>query len=115
MGAGAAVENPRLRTLITQKIKENPVMMFSKSYCPHCARAANLLKENGVDFTRFELDLETEGKDVHEELKAYSKQRTVPNIYIAEEHIGGADDIFAAWEKGELKEKLDKAKIAHGF
>lgn len=41
---------------VNEMIDGNKVMVFSKSYCPFCIKAKNLLKEGNVDFSLIELD-----------------------------------------------------------
>ena len=41
---------------VKEMIDGNKVMVFSKSYCPFCTKAKNLLKNGDVDFTVIELD-----------------------------------------------------------
>ena len=84
-------------------IESNPVMMFSKSYCPHCARAKSLLKKYNVQFEVVEMDVMTGGEELHAALKKYSRQNTVPNIYIGRKLIGGNDDLIKITRKGQLK------------
>lgn len=44
------------RTKVQSIIDENPVAVFSKSYCPYCRAAKQLLSENGAKFFAIELD-----------------------------------------------------------
>ena len=46
------------------------------------------------------------GTAIHEKLKEYSGQRTVPNVYIRGKHIGGADDTIKLHEKGKLMDLI---------
>ena len=38
------------------KISQSKVVIFSKSYCPHCNSAKALLRDKGVGFKAYELD-----------------------------------------------------------
>ena len=84
-------------------IAENKVMMFSKSYCPFCTQAKDLLKSKGVEFFAVEMDQMDGGDALHAALKAKSKQNTVPNTYVGGQHLGGCDDTKAAVSNGKLK------------
>jgi glutaredoxin 3 len=44
------------KTKVQSIIDENPVAVFSKSYCPYCRAAKQLLSENGAKFYAIELD-----------------------------------------------------------
>ncbi|KUI57341.1 Glutaredoxin [Cytospora mali] len=88
-------------------IEENPVMVFSKSYCPYCQASKKTLDKTGVKYTAYELDRESDGSDIQDALEKISSQRTVPNIFIGKEHIGGNSDL-SALGSDKLKSKLQK-------
>eukprot|EP00029_Vermamoeba_vermiformis_P012116 TRINITY_DN692_c0_g1_i1.p1 TRINITY_DN692_c0_g1~~TRINITY_DN692_c0_g1_i1.p1 ORF type:complete len:141 (+),score=29.74 TRINITY_DN692_c0_g1_i1:32-454(+) len=92
-------------------INENPVMVFSKSYCPYCTKVKNLFKSLGVSYKVIELDEEGNGDAIQAELKKISHQSTVPNVYIGKTHVGGCDDTHAAKANGKLKTLLDSAGV----
>ncbi len=80
------------------------VKLYSWSYCPYCVHAKNLLKRKQVEFEDINLD----GKD--DELKNLIEKtghRTVPQIFIGEEFIGGYSELSALDASGELDKKLN--------
>ncbi|KAI4193484.1 MAG: hypothetical protein LQ350_008293 [Teloschistes chrysophthalmus] len=88
-------------------IDENAVAVFSKSYCPFCTASKSLLSEMGAKFYVIEMDQVDDGKDLQDALEEINGQRSVPNIYIKQEHIGGNDKLQA--KKGELEGLLRDA------
>ena len=48
-------------------------------------------------------------------LKAFSKQSTVPNIFVGGVHVGGHDDIKRKAENSELKALCDKNGISNNL
>ncbi|PYH38007.1 glutaredoxin [Aspergillus neoniger CBS 115656] len=89
-------------------INENGVVVFSKSYCPYCQASKNLLNELGAKYTALELDQLPDGADLQDALQEISSQRTVPNIFISQKHIGGNSDLQS--KKGaELQGLLEAA------
>ena len=44
------------KTKVQSIIDENPVAVFSKSYCPYCREAKKLLSDSGAKFLAIELD-----------------------------------------------------------
>ncbi|KAK5016070.1 putative glutaredoxin Grx1 [Cryomyces antarcticus] len=88
-------------------IDENPVAVFSKSYCPYCKATKSLLSEMGAKFYAIELDQVDDGAAIQDALEEMTKQRSVPNIFIAKQHIGGNSDLQA--KKGQLKNMLKQA------
>ncbi|CCJ28480.1 unnamed protein product [Pneumocystis jirovecii] len=83
-------------------ISANKVVVFSKSYCPYCDRTKELLQNSHIDYTVLELDVIAQGSNIQQYLFEKTGQRTVPNIFINKEHIGGNSDIEALKNSGEL-------------
>ncbi|KAI5816832.1 thioredoxin-like protein [Pyronema omphalodes] len=98
------------KTKVQKIIDENPVAVFSKSYCPYCTASKKTLTELGAKFFVMELDQEKDGSELQEALAELSGQRTVPNIYISQQHIGGNSDLQA--KKSELPSLLKAAGAA---
>lgn len=79
------------------------VEIYTTQYCPYCVRAKQFFATKGIEFTEHNL----EGK--HDELVALKERtgmRTVPQIFINDELIGGFDDMMALESRGELDSKL---------
>ncbi|KAG0000847.1 thioredoxin reductase [Entomortierella chlamydospora] len=98
-----------VRALILAAIAENPVMIFSKSYCPYCTRVKALFDELKVVYKALELDLDEQGQAIQAALKELTGQSTVPNVYVNGTHVGGCDSTIAANKSGKLKELLDSS------
>ncbi|KAI9260938.1 glutaredoxin-1 [Helicostylum pulchrum] len=96
----------KAQEIVEELISSNKVVVFSKSYCPYCSKAKNLLKELGIEFFAIELDNEDQGAAIQQYLHDKTGQRTVPNIFIAGQHVGGCDSLFAAKANGSLKKLL---------
>lgn len=64
------------------------------------------MKEFGIEFFVMELDKENNGSAIQQYLAEKTGQRTVPNIFINEQHIGGCDDLLSAKANGSLKKLL---------
>ena len=45
-------------------VSSNPVVVFSKTYCPFCVTVKKLLSELGATFKAIELDTESDGCDI---------------------------------------------------
>ncbi|MBF0270684.1 MAG: glutaredoxin 3 [Magnetococcales bacterium] len=76
------------------------IVMYSTTVCPFCVRAKMLLKKKNVSFEEINLDKAPERRD--EMVKRAGGRRTVPQIFINDEHIGGCDDLHALDAAGEL-------------
>jgi glutaredoxin len=74
---------------VAQHIKDNNVMVFSKTTCPFCLKLKSSFKQNRIDFTAVELDtMGPMGSDMQKALLDLSGQKTVPNVFINGKHIG---------------------------
>eukprot|EP00598_Pedospumella_elongata_P007757 CAMPEP_0184986628 /NCGR_PEP_ID=MMETSP1098-20130426/17305_1 /TAXON_ID=89044 /ORGANISM="Spumella elongata, Strain CCAP 955/1" /LENGTH=101 /DNA_ID=CAMNT_0027510963 /DNA_START=136 /DNA_END=441 /DNA_ORIENTATION=- len=96
-----------VKTLTTGAIKDNKVMVFSKSYCPYCAKTKATLDGMGIKYGLFELDKMPEGGEVQDFLLELTKQRTVPNVFVNGKHIGGNDATQAAIKDGSFQKALN--------
>lgn len=92
---------------VTSIIASNPIAIFSKSYCPYCTTAKRIISSHAQPFFAYELDMERDGQEVQRYLLEMTGQRTVPNIFIREKHVGGCDDLKRLESKGELAKMLE--------
>ncbi|AES71493.1 putative thioredoxin-disulfide reductase [Medicago truncatula] len=80
----------------------SPVFVFSKTYCGYCKRVKDLLKQLGATYKVLEMDIESDGDEIHAALTEWTGQRTVPNVFIGGKHIGGCDSILEKHRAGQL-------------
>jgi glutaredoxin 3 len=79
------------------------VVVYLAGWCPYCQRARGLLSKKGVQVREIDVD---DDPQLREEMIARSGRRTVPQIFIGEQHVGGCDDLLALDERGELDRLL---------
>ena len=82
------------------------VTVYVSDWCPYCQRAKGLLARKQVAFS--EINIEDDAK-LREEMIARSSQRTVPQIFIGDKHVGGCDDLFELDRSGELDRLIQGA------
>lgn len=80
------------------------VEIYTKAFCPYCARAVRLLNERGVAFEEF--DITMGGPKRAEMIERADGRMTVPQVFIGRAHVGGSDDLAAADASGELDRML---------
>ena len=68
------------------------VEVYSSRHCPYCVMAKQLLDRKGVAYTEIRVDLDPTKR---QEMIKKSRQRTVPQIFINDEPIGGYTDLVA--------------------
>ncbi|CAG9466627.1 unnamed protein product [Pedinophyceae sp. YPF-701] len=98
-----------LKAEIKERNAANPVVVYSKTYCPFCTRVKSLLQEMGVKPIVIELDVIPDGDTVQATLAGVSGMRTVPQVFIGGELVGGCDDTVAAKTSGRLEGLLAAA------
>jgi glutaredoxin 3 len=84
------------------------VIMYSTAYCPFCVRARDLLDSKNITYQDIRID---EQPSKREEMIAKSKRRTVPQIFINNQPIGGCDDLYALEHQGQLDNLLSNEEI----
>ncbi|KAF8604910.1 glutaredoxin [Ceratobasidium sp. AG-I] len=86
-------------------ITGNKIAVFSKSYCPYCKAAKQGISELSVDKKDvyiYELDENDDGAEIQAYLLEKTGQRTVPNIFISQTHVGGNDDFQSGRRDGKV-------------
>ena len=76
------------------------VKMYTTAVCPYCIRAKQILKSKGVEQIE-EVRVDT-NPDERVKMMEITGQRTVPQIFIGDKHVGGCDDLMALDRAGEL-------------
>ncbi|KAJ7533696.1 hypothetical protein O6H91_13G060200 [Diphasiastrum complanatum] len=89
-------------TKAQELVAHNPLVVFSKTYCPYCTRVNKLFASVGARPKVIELDIEGDGSELQAALAEWTGQQTVPNVFIGGKHIGGCDDTVATHNKGKL-------------
>ncbi|XP_020596821.1 glutaredoxin-like isoform X3 [Phalaenopsis equestris] len=98
-------------------VSSSPVFFFSKTYCEACKEVAGFLLKSGANYKMVELDIEThvlllnegDGAALQSALAEWTGQRTVPNIFIGGNHIGGKADLMKKHKDGSLIALLREA------
>ena len=122
---------------INTSISAHQVVIFSKTWCGtsrpspesqyrhthslccfflwwHCSGYCSKTKQlfgklnEANDVKVIELDTRSDGNQIQEALATQTGQRTVPNVFINQQHVGGCDDTFSLFNSGELVKMLLK-------
>lgn len=100
----------RLEETVKKTISDNPVVVYSKTWCSYSSEVKQLFKRLGVQPLVIELDqLGPQGPQLQKVLERLTGQHTVPNVFIGAKHIGGCTDTVKLYRKGELEPLLSKA------
>lgn len=75
------------------------IEIYTTTFCPYCRAAKRLLESRGLEYS--EINIEKKGKS-RAQLEELTGGRTVPQIVMDGESIGGYDDLIALDNKGKL-------------
>lgn len=89
-----------------ERIKAN-VEIYTWQTCPYCIRAKLLLWWKGVNFTEYKIDGDETARGKMAERA--NGRRSVPQIFINNQHIGGCDDLYHLDGEGKLDPLLLEA------
>ncbi len=77
------------------------IEIYTTEVCPYCVKAKKLLDHKGQSYEEIRVDTDESMRDLM--LERAKGARTVPQIFINDNHIGGCDDLYAL----EAERKLD--------
>ena len=80
------------------------VEMYTGPLCAFCDRAKALLNRKGVSFK--EINLASDPNKMDEMIKKTNGMKTVPQIFIDGQYIGGNDKLQALENEGKLNSLL---------
>ncbi|KAL6502934.1 hypothetical protein OROHE_024102 [Orobanche hederae] len=104
--ACAATFGSRLEETVKKTVVENPVVVYSKTWCSYSSEVKSLFRRVGVDPLVIELDqLGPQGPQLQKTLERLTGQHTVPNVFIGGKHI----DTIKLHRKGDLELLLSEA------
>ena len=87
-----------------QVIMANDVIVYSTRFCPFCIRAKQLLTKKGVAFRDIAVDGDPQ---LREKMTQEAGSRTVPQIWINGQHIGGCSELMTLDASGDLDRMLN--------
>lgn len=76
------------------------VEIYTSPLCGYCHAAKRLLTQKGVTFTEIDVSRNPDQREIM--VKRAKGGRTVPQIFIADQHVGGCDDLHGLDQAGKL-------------
>ena len=95
---------------------EQPVVMFALEWCEFCWSLRRMFAAFEIPFRSVDLDSAAYQKDdwggqVRAALTARTSIRTIPQVFVGGELVGGCTDTFDAWKAGRLQPILERAGV----
>ena len=76
------------------------VVIYTGDRCIHCVWAMDLLNQKNIKFAEYNIAKDLEKRE--EMLKKSNGAKTVPQIFIGEQHVGGNVELQALEKEGKL-------------
>jgi len=86
------------------------VEIYTWSFCPFCHRSKQLLDKKGVNYTEYVIDDDETARDAMV-ARGNDGRRSVPQIFINNQHIGGNDALHALERQGTLDPLLNQQPL----
>jgi glutaredoxin 3 len=86
------------------------VRVFVTSYCPYCTRAKQFLKSFDIDFETVDVTTDAEKRNW---LVDTTGMRTVPQIFVGDESVGGYTDMQALHRDGDFFPLLESEGVSY--
>ena len=80
------------------------IEIYTWQYCPFCIKAKTLLNKKNIQFTEYKIDGDEAARD-EMSIRANGR-RSLPQIFINDEGIGGCDDLYALEKENKLDNLL---------
>ena len=83
------------------------IKMYYAATCPFCTKAQELFTKLGIDqIDKVDVERHEESRD---EMCRLTGRTSVPQIFIGSNHVGGCDDLYEAYNRGDLEKMLKES------
>ena len=95
---------------------DDPVVMFSHEWCEFCWSVRKMFAKYEVPYRSIDLDSveyqqDNKGGEIRAALRERTTSKTIPQIFIGGQYIGGATDLFDACKDGSMQELLEENTV----
>ena len=81
------------------------VTVYTGSFCGSCLQAISLLERRGIAYSEVSVE---DHPGLLEKLQERSGRRTLPQVYVGDRYVGGADELNALDQRGELSRLIQE-------
>lgn len=85
--------------------KDIQIEIYTLEWCPYCRKTKSFFKSKNLSYTEY--DIKKEAANKKEMLERTGGEKTVPQIFISGQHIGGYSDLIKMKTSGKLAELID--------
>ncbi len=110
--------DPAAEKFTIDVIRKEPVVMFALEWCEFCWSVRKLFTKLGIRYRSVDVDsVEFQKDDFGGKIRAVLQDRTgaktLPQVFVGGDHIGGATDVFDAWRSKLLQRHLDECGVTY--
>lgn len=97
--------------------KDNPVILFALEWCEFCWSVRKMLAQyeipyRAVDLDSVEYQAGNKGGNIRAAIYEQTGLKTIPQIYVAGQHIGGATEFFDAFKDGSMQKLFAENSVS---
>ena len=98
------MQRSQVAKLVSDFAKQHQVALFSKTWCPFCAKVKNLFESHNVKYEAYELDKipEADCEMIQDHLKEVTGIRSVPNVWLNGSFAGDSSKMMELAEQRKL-------------
>ena len=91
---------------------DNPVVLFALEWCEFCWSVRKMFAHYEIPYRAVDLDSvayqkDDQGGKIRKAIEVRTGLKTIPQIFVGGEHIGGATEVFDAFRDGRLQKLLE--------
>ncbi len=95
---------------------EQPVVMFALEWCEFCWGVRKMFAKYGIPYRSIDLDSvefqqDNKGGNIRAALRERTTSKTIPQIFIGGQYIGGATELFDAARDGSMQKLLEENTV----
>jgi cysteine synthase A len=110
--------DPGAARYVSEVLENESVVMFALEWCEFCWSVRKLFTRLGIPYRSVDVDsVEFQKDDLGGKIRGVLTDRTgaktLPQVFVGGEHIGGATDVFDAWRNGSLQGRLDASGVSY--
>lgn len=114
----APAADPSAAAFVESVVRDEPVVMFALEWCEFCWSLRKFFDALGVRYRSIDLDSveyqeDERGVAIRQALGKRVGSPTIPQVFVAGEHVGGCTDVIEAYEDGALPDRFGAADIAY--
>ena len=113
-----ALVDPEAATFVDTVVRDEPVVMFAFEWCEFCWAVRNLftaykIAHRVIALDTIEYQQDNRGGRIRAALGTRISATTIPQVFVAGEHVGGCTETLQAVKDGRLQTLLARVGVTH--